>query len=336
VRASSRRVLVVVAAGIAVFAGISVYADVSEIAARLRGFAWWTFAAAIGLALVNYALRFARWSIYLRDRGLAVAPRLSLLVFIAGFALSITPGKVGELLKSFLLRASLDIPIARSAPVVVAERVTDLLAVVLLALVGAALYGIGLATAIAGGVVVLGGLVVLSWPPLAAALINLATRPRRLSRFRVRLHALHRELAQLIRPWPLAWATAIGAVAWLAECVGFALIVNGFPGADVPLGLAILIYAVTTLAGALSFLPGGLLVTEAGMTLFLVRSARGVERATAGAATILTRLATLWFAVALGLVALALYRRLAPVGAAEALDRDLGSPPADDDRQSLQ
>ncbi|HEY8144844.1 MAG TPA: hypothetical protein VIG06_19330, partial [Kofleriaceae bacterium] len=65
-----------------------------------------------------------------------------------------------------------------------------------------------------------------------------------------------------------------------------------------------------------------------GMTLFLVESARGVERATAAAATILTRLATLWFAVALGLVALAVYRRLAPA-AAEALQRDLGSPPAD-------
>jgi len=321
-------VLIVVAAGIAAFVVISVYADVSDIAARLGGFAWWTFAAAIGLAMLNYALRFARWSIYLRDRGLEVRPRFSLLVFIAGFALSITPGKVGELLKSFLLRASLDIPIARSAPIVVAERLTDLVAVVLLALVGVALYGIGLATVVAGGAVVLAGLVVLSWPRVAGALIDLMTRPRRLSRYRERLHELHRELQQLIRPWPLAWATAIGAVAWLAECVGFALIVNGFPGADVPLGLAILIYAVTTLAGALSFLPGGLLVTEAGMTLFLVESARGVERATAAAATILTRLATLWFAVALGLVALALYRRLAPA-AAESLERDMAGPTAD-------
>jgi glycosyltransferase 2 family protein len=325
---TTRRVLLVVAAGIAVFAVISVYADVSEIGSRLVGFAWWSFAAALGLALVNYALRFVRWTIYLRDRGLDVPPRTSLLVFIAGFALSVTPGKVGELLKSFLLRASLDIPIARSAPIVVAERITDLVAVVLLALAGVALYGIGTATVVAGGAVVLTGLVVLSWPPLAGALIDLATRPRRLARYRERLRDLHRELGQLIRPWPLTWATAIGAIAWLAECIGFALIVNGFPGADVPLGLAILIYAVTTLAGALSFLPGGLLVTEAGMTLFLVESARGVERATAAAATILTRLATLWFAVALGLVALAVYRRLAPA-AAEALERDLGSPPAD-------
>ena len=321
--------LLVVAAGIAVFAVISVYADVSELGTRLRGFAWWTFAAALGLALLNYALRFVRWTIYLSDRQLAVPPRTSLLVFVAGFALSVTPGKVGELLKSFLLRASLDIPIARSAPIVVAERLTDLVAVVLLALAGVALYGIGLATVVAGGAVVLAGLVVLSWPRLAGALIDLATRPRRLARFRARLHDLHRELIQLVRPWPLTWATAIGTLAWLAECIGFALIVNGFPGADVPLGLAVLIYAVTTLAGALSFLPGGLLVTEAGMTLFLVEAARGVERATAAAATILTRLATLWFAVALGLVALAIFRRLAPAGAAEALDRDLRSPPAD-------
>ena len=322
--------LLVVAAGVAVFAGISVYADVSEIGARLGGFAWWSFAAALGLALVNYALRFARWSIYLADRELAVPPRTSLLVFIAGFALSVTPGKVGELLKCFLLRASKGIPIARSAPIVVAERLTDLVAVVLLALAGVALYGMGAATVVAGGAVVLAGLIVLSWPLLAGGLIDLVTRPRRFTRFRGRLHELYRELGQLIRPWPLTWASAIGVLAWLAECIGFALIVNGFPGADVPLGLAILIYAVTTLAGALSFLPGGLLVTEAGMTLFLVESARGVERATAAAATILTRLATLWFAVALGVAALALYRRLAPAAAQAALERDLSSPPADE------
>ena len=327
---TTRRALLVVAAGVAVFAAISVYGDLSDIGTQLGGFAWWSFAAALGLALVNYALRFARWTLYLRDRRLAVPPRTSLLVFVAGFALSVTPGKVGELLKSFLLRASHGIPIARTAPIVVAERLTDLVAVVLLALVGVGLYGVGTGTVVAGAAVVLAGLVVLAWPALGGGLIDLATRPRRLSRFRGRLRDLHRELVQLIRPWPLTWATAIGVVAWMAECIGFALIVNGFPGAGVPLGLAILIYAVTTLAGALSFLPGGLLVTEAGMTIFLVESAHGVARSTAAAATILTRLATLWFAVALGLGALAVFRRLAPAAAAEALERDLGSPPAEE------
>jgi len=101
--------------------------------------------------------------------------------------------------------------------------------------------------------------------------------------------------------------------------VGFALVISAFPGTAVPLGLATLIYATTTVAGALSFLPGGLLVTEGTMTLFLVEASRGVDQPTAVAATILIRLATLWFAVVIGILALLILRRLTP-GAAQVLD----------------
>jgi glycosyltransferase 2 family protein len=314
-----------VAAGGAVFVGVSIYGDVSELGDRLAGYAWWTFAAALGLALTNYALRYARWQIYLRHRQIAVPARTSALVFVSGFALSVTPGKIGELIKSYLLRAIQAIPIARSAPIVVAERLTDLIALLLLGLLGVALYGIAGTTVAAGGALVLAGLVVLAWPRLTHRLIDIATGSRRLARYRPRLRELYGGLAALVRPWPLTWATAIGIVAWLAECIGFALIVSGFPGTHVPLALAILIYATTTVAGALSFLPGGLVVTDAGMT-WLLESARGADQATAAAATILTRLATLWFAVVIGMIALALLRRHAP-SAGRTLDGDV---PADE------
>lgn len=318
---TSRRLLIVVAGGGAVFAAVSIYGDVHELGDRLAGFHWWTFAAGLGCAVVNYALRYARWALYLQNRQIAVAHRTSVLVFVSGFALSVTPGKVGELIKSYLLRAILGFPIARTAPVVVAERVTDLIALLLLALVGVALYGIAGGTVAAGGLLVLGGLVVLAWPRLSHRLIDFITVPRRLSRYRPRLRELYDGLAALVRPSPLTWATALAIVAWLAECVGFALIVSGFPGTHVPLALAILIYASTTVAGALSFLPGGLIVTEAGMT-WLLESAHAADQATAAAATILTRLATLWFAVVIGLIALALLRRHAPA-TSRALDGDI-------------
>ena len=64
-----------------------------------------------------------------------------------------------------------------------------------------------------------------------------------------------------------------------------------------------------TVAGALSFLPGGLGVTEAGMLALLVTFGTGVSRGTAAAATFVTRASTLWFAVALGLPALVRYAR---------------------------
>jgi uncharacterized protein (TIRG00374 family) len=305
----SKRLLLAAAIAIAAFAGISIYTDMSALGDRLSGFGWWAMAAALALALFNYVLRFIRWSLYLRRADVKMATGLSIRIFLAGFALSITPGKLGELVKCYLIREFHSVPISRTAPLVVGERVTDLAALLLLGLIGVAAYGVAQHMVLIGLVLVSSGLIGLSWPFFARGGIRLLTSPGVLRRFREPLLEFYSGLAQLVRPWPMLWATSLACAAWLAECVGFALILSAFPGTEVPLGLAILIYATTTVAGALSFLPGGLLVTEATMALLLVESSRGVDEPTALAATILIRLATLWFAVLIGVVALTLLRR---------------------------
>jgi uncharacterized membrane protein YbhN (UPF0104 family) len=98
VTVTGRRLLVVVGLGVAVFAGLTVAADVRGLGHRLAGFRWPAFAAALGLALTNYALRFVRWQRYLRRAEVPVPTGLSVRIFVAGFALSVTPGKVGELI----------------------------------------------------------------------------------------------------------------------------------------------------------------------------------------------------------------------------------------------
>ena len=299
-------IAIVVVIGVAAIAALG---GVRQLADRLDGFRWSAFAAALGLASANYAIRFARWELYLRRQAVRVPLGSSALVFGAGLSLSITPGKLGELVKSYLLRALHDVPATRTAPVVVAERVTDLIALVLLAIAGVAAYGIATALVFAAAGLVAGGLLLLAWPQPTRALIDLATHPRPMRRLRAPLHDMYAGLAALCRPGPLAAATALALPAWACECVGFAVIVHAFPGAHVDLGLAMVIYAATTIAGALSFLPGGLGVTEGAMTMLLVHGAARLDGSTALDATLLTRLATLWFAVILGLVCLAVARR---------------------------
>ena len=277
-----RRLSIGVIAGVAVFAGFSIYADVNELGDRLSHFAWSAFAAALGLALLNYVLRFIRWQIYLRRIDVSLPTALSARIFLSGFALSVTPGKLGELVKSYLLREARGVPIARSAPLVLAERVTDLLALLILGVIGVSIYGVARTMIVAGACTVAALLVMLSWPPLAHLGIRIVTALGPTKKLRPRLFEFYDGLAALVRPRPLTWATAIAALAWLAECAGFALIIGGFAGTAVPFGSAILIYAATTVAGALSFLPGGLLVTEAGMTLLLVQSSSGVDQADRG------------------------------------------------------
>lgn len=288
-------------------AAFSMVGDVRHLGDRMNGFAWSAFVAAIGLALANYCLRFVRWQLYLRMQEVRVPVAASAVVFGAGLSLSITPAKLGELVKSYLLREMHDVPAPRTAPIIVAERVTDLIALLSLAVVGVAAYGVDPTFVIAAAALIATGLVLLAWQRPTRWLIDVLTRPARLRRLREPLHETLGHLSSLCRPGPLVLATLIAIPAWGCECVGFALICDGFPGAHVDLGLAMVIYAGTTIAGALSFLPGGLGVTEGMMTLALVRWR--LDRATAVAATLLTRLATLWFAVVLGIAFLTLARR---------------------------
>lgn len=288
-------------------AAFSLIGDVRHLGDRLTGFAWPAFVAALGLACVNYCMRFVRWQMYLRMQQVKVPIASSATVFGAGLSLSITPAKLGELVKSYLLREMHDVPAPRTAPIVVAERVTDLIALLCLAVIGVAAYGVDPTFVIAAGVLIAVGLVLLAWQRPTRWIIDVITTPAKLARLRDPLHETLGHLASLCSPGPLVLATLIAIPAWGCECVGFALICDAFPGAHVDLGLAIVIYAGTTIAGALSFLPGGLGVTEGTMTLALVRWK--LDRATAVAATLLTRVATLWFAVVLGIGFLTLARR---------------------------
>jgi len=123
-------------------AALGAVGDFRDLPDRLGDFAWSAFAFAIALALANYVLRFLRWQLYLARRDVHVPVTSSALVFGAGLSLSITPGKLGELVKAYLLREMHDVPATATAPIVVAERVTDLIALVVVGLVGVARYGL--------------------------------------------------------------------------------------------------------------------------------------------------------------------------------------------------
>ncbi len=304
-----RRVILVTILAVVVFAAFSAYADVDALGSDLRRLSPLAVLAALGLAFGNYMVRFVRWEAYLRTVGIPAPRRISLLVFFSGFVMSVTPGKIGEIFKAVLLRDTTGAPVSRAMPVVVAERVTDLVSVVVLGIAGAAAFRQAIPLVAAAAAVTATGVVVISIRPLAHRVIDLFGRIPRIGRLAPKLREMHDHLSTLIRPAPFSWATGLGIAAWLCECVGFALIVRGFPGAEISLPLATFIYAATTVAGALSFLPGGLGITEAGMTFMLISH---VGKPTAVAATIVIRLCTMWFAVVLGLIALFLLRRARP------------------------
>ena len=302
---TGKRLLALVLLTVVVFVGLFSYGDFTDIGGQLSRFPITYLLAAMGLALINYGLRFLRWFYYLQLLNITIPFVLSGLVFFAGLAMSITPGKAGELIKSYLLRDRAGVPVAASAPVVVMERLTDVISVVLLALLGLALLPLPILLVLA---VVLG---------LSAALVALIVTRRGdrifdlplIRRWSGGLRTSVEGMRQLAGPRPMAVALILGIGAWFSEGLAFWVILEGLD-AQVPLLRALPIYAAATLVGAVSALPGGLVGTEGSMLALLQQS--GISRGVATAGTLLVRLVTLWFAVALGLAALFCLSRLRP------------------------
>jgi uncharacterized protein (TIRG00374 family) len=187
---------------------------------------------------------------------------------------------------------------------------TDVIAVVVLILAGSTGFAGGLAWAGAGFACVLVGLVVILWERPSSALLGWARAHARLSRFAPRMQEALEALRRISTPSALVWPVVLSIVGWGSEGVALHLLLEGF-GTPAPLSLCVFFYSTASLAGALIPVPGGLGVVEAMIQEQLVRLA-GVPQAPATAGMILVRFATLWWAVVVGFIALAILRTRHP------------------------
>lgn len=301
-----RWALIGVALGALLYLGLSLHAGLPAVADELRRFAWIWIAPILALSLFNYALRFWKWHWLLARLGVRIGWAENLQIFLAGLAMTITPGKAGELLKPLLVRSSVGAPLTRTVPALVAERGTDALAVLALAALGVAHYfAEGVQALVTVGAVGAIGLGVLASERLSLWLIGLTRHLPLVSRLHGRMEEMYRAMRICLAPVPLLFTVALSMVAWGAEAVGYLLILEGFAVASADLSVATFIYAFSSIAGAPS--PGGLGVADAAMQEGAMQLVAGITRPQALGAALLCRLATLWLGVAMGGVVLLRY-----------------------------
>lgn len=303
-----RRLIAALLVGVLVYGVFAVVVGISDLGDALSSFAWSSFGLALGLSSLNYVLRFGKWVYYLRLLGVRKIPVFdNFLVFLSGFVLTVTPGKVGEVFKSAVLARTHGVDPAVTAPIVIGERLTDVIAIVLLVLVGGSALPGGLVWALLGASAVVAGLVVILWEvPLSALVRKLEARGGRMAELVPRLVTARSSLVVVASPRALVFPTLLSVVGWAGEGYGLFLLLDGF-GQDVPLLLAFFTYATATLAGALVPVPGGLGVAETILHSGLVTLGK-VPLGAATGAMFLCRLATLWWAVVVGFLALGLLR----------------------------
>jgi glycosyltransferase 2 family protein len=313
-----------------VFLGLACYAafaaftgDLDSTLSALESVPLTLIASACGLSFLNYLIRFPRWERYRGLVGVNISRSSSLIVYLSGLSLTVTPGKVGEAFKSVLIRKLDGTPIHKTAPIVLAERVTDLLGFLVLIMLASLAGGLSLDwifwTAASACLFIC---VPLSSPGISRELVKLSGMLPGGGWLAPRLDGALTSARALLAPRELTGATLLAALGWGLECLACWLLARHF-APDISPAACAHAFAVAAVAGAVVvFSPGGLGVTEASLfgLLLLALEAAGLESAAAAAAAtttvLLARLCTLWFAVLVGVIATMLFSRLDPASQA--------------------
>jgi uncharacterized protein (TIRG00374 family) len=257
---------------------------------------------ALILSLFNYSLRFLRWQGYLKVLKAHLNWVTSLWIYMSGFALTTTPGKSGEAIRSFFLK-DYGMPYRESLGAFFSERASDLIAVLFLSAFGLWHYWEAKPIIIIVGFVVASIIFIVQQRSWLLKLEKMAKRllPDRfahLVEFGIEMVLAFRKCFSVRL---LLYGSFLGIIAWAAEGVALyylLLLMN----IDIGLGTTIFIYAFSLLIGAISFMPGGLGGAE--VTMIKLLTLYEVPLSMAVAVTIIIRLTTLWFSVVLGLIAL--------------------------------
>lgn len=271
--------------------------------------------------------RFIEWHYYIGVIGakgkISVAD--SAVIHISGFTMVVSPGKAAELLKAVFLKAKTGIPIAKGMPVIIAERIVDGIAVIVimamtLVLAGDSLYlgdydSISRLIIFSSSALIVFGLIVIQIQSLAYFFLNLIQYiplVNRLHQPLILFYESSREVFKLKHVLPMS---LIGVGVYASSAIGFVFVLLGL-GFDLSWQLflqATFILGVTSAIAALSFVPNGAGIAEASNTVMLTAVVGAVNPlmtvAVATTAAIIQGFFHKWFRVIVGLAVAVIFRK---------------------------
>ena len=302
-----RTLLLVVLFSALGYLAFSLWGGWHEVVTSIARVGFFGVALMLTFSLVNYGLRFVRWQKFLALLGHRVYWQESLRIYIAGFGLTVLPVKVGETIRSVFLKQH-GVSYPESLAAYFSEHLSNLMSMLLLAVIGLWAYPQAKPFVVILAMMIFAILIVIQQHKWLHILEDFSNRrlPAKVGKLVVHGIEIILHSGRCFRLPVLLYGLVLGFVAWGAEGVAFYYVMHVL-GSEISLQVALFIYAFSMLVGAVSFLPGGLGGAEATMVTLLLLN--NVAQPQAVAATVLIRLATLWFAVALGVIALTMSER---------------------------
>ena len=296
------KIIAVVMLVAGLYAAFLITSDINTIVDKISNFKIEFLPIIISLVTLGWFVLFVRWHLLLKNSKILIPKKDSLLIFLTGGALSIIPGKVGEYIKSQLLKTKFGIPRSRTVPIVMLEQLYTVIGLVFLSFFGIwyfelGTYVIGFFTALLVFVFIL-----ISSRKTFNKMVLLLGKWKYTSKFVEPLSSSYDTIKTSIKGPMFFYASALTAVFWLIEAIVVYFLLLSFGIDSIEFLKVIPTYTTSLMLGFLSFLPMGVGVVEGSLASFF--SLQGIDVSLSLTLVVIIRLFTRWYGVIVGFFAL--------------------------------
>ena len=298
------KILVVVITVICLYAAFLIASDINTISSKISDFKTEIIPVILLLVTSGWFVIFFKWHLLLRNAKIFIPIKDSFLIFMSGFAFTIIPGKVGDLVKSQLLKTKFGIARSKTIPIIILEQFYAAIGIVTLAYFGMWYFELGVYVLGFFTVVLVFVSVLLSSRKAFNKIASLLEKRRFTSKFVEPVSSSYDAIKSGIRGPITLYASGLSILFWLIEAISVYFILLAFGVEAIGFLTIISTYSTSIMLGILSFLPIGLGVVEGTLASFFTM--HGVDVSLALTIVIIIRLFTRWYGVSFGFIALKL------------------------------
>ena len=296
------KIIIIIIAVVGLYATFLIASDISTISDKISSFKIEFLPIIILLVTSGWFVMFARWNLLLKNSAIDIPLKDNFMIFISGFALGVTPGKVGELIKAQLLKNKFNIPRSKTAPLVIVERFYDFFAIAIISLFGILVfeYSIYIFTILAIGIIIF--LTITSSEKLFLKFLQKIEKIKFLRNFSSELPKSFTIIQKSTRGKIFPLSIILSVIFWILDSIIAYLTLLSFGIDIIDYFVLMSIYTSSIILGVISFLPLGIGVVEGSMVGFL--SLNGIEFPLATAIVVFIRFFTRWIGVMAGFLGL--------------------------------
>ena len=296
------RIIWVVIASVGLYGVFLFFSDFNIISEQISNFKYEFLPLILLLVSISWTPLLVRWQILLKKNDINIPIKKSFLLFLGGMSMSITPGHVGELIKSQLMKTIYNIPRTKTAPIIFVEKFYDLTGAIIASIIGIIILGMDTSLILISVSILIVIIFLIYYRPIFEFILKRVTKTKFFSKYSENLSDSYEIVRNSTTPQISSISFGLSVLYWIIISVAVHFILLSFGIESISILKTISIYSSSVIIGAISFIPGGLGITEG--SLIGLFSLEGIDISLALILSVMIRILTMWYSVSIGFICL--------------------------------